>query len=75
MISNLLIVAYSLFFAATVSYVNQANGNPHHLTLRGRRVLFAVSVLCGIVIGAIMIHFFVNCDLTKPNSTCQATWR
>lgn len=75
MISNFLIMAFSLFFAVTVTYVNKLNGNPHKLTLRGKRWLFAVSVVCGMVIGSIAIHFYVNCDLTQANSTCQATWR
>lgn len=75
MISNFLIMAFSIFFAITVTFVNQLNGNPYQLTLRGKRVLFAVSVVCGIVLGSIAIHFYVDCDLTQANSTCQATWQ
>jgi hypothetical protein len=77
MISNFLVLAYSLFFACVVSYVNQINGNPHHLTLRGKRVLFVVSVVLGILIAQFILNIYVDCDLrtNATDKTCQIMWR
>lgn len=77
MLSNLVSLAFSLLIAGVISGVNQFNGNPYSLTLRGKRVLFVMSVVFGIVITQFAFHFYVDCDLqAQANAThCAISWR
>ena len=75
MISFLFCTVYSIFFGGLVAWLNEANGNPAHLTLRGKRVVFVFAIICGFFIYYGVSHFNVSCDLT-PNKTtaCQVGW-
>lgn len=58
MISNLIGIGASFLIAAVISRTNKLNGNPHKLTLRGRRVLFVVAFLIGLLINQIALHLY-----------------
>ena len=58
MISNLIAIGASFLLAAGISRLHIVNGNPYHLTLRGRRVLFVVLFLIGLLINQIALHLY-----------------
>lgn len=62
MISNLIGIGASLLIAAVISYTNKANGNPYKLTLRGKRVLFVMAFLLGLLINQIALHLYWTGD-------------
>jgi hypothetical protein len=75
MLSNLLAIIYSVAFASGVMILIRLN-NDSKLTLRGRRLVFVVSLVAGFFVAQFFLHFNVNCDL-RPNATtteCQVAW-
>jgi hypothetical protein len=58
MISNLIGIFFSLAIAAIISRTNQTNGNPYHLTVRGKRVLFIVAFIAGLILNQIALHLY-----------------
>jgi hypothetical protein len=75
MIIYLLCITYAIFFGALVAWLNQANGNPANLTLRGRRVVFVVAIIIGFVLAYITFNINVNCDLRQGATTaCVISW-
>lgn len=75
MFSFILSVLFAIFFGGLVSYTNEKNGNPHHLTLRGKRVVFATAIVMGFLFYLVATHFYINCDLrTGAHTTCSIWW-
>ena len=73
--SFILNVLFAIFFGGIVSYLNEANGNPKHLTLRGKRVMFCIAIIFGFVLYLFTIHFYVDCDLRSGATTaCHVRW-
>jgi len=71
MISNLVGILFSLFFAISVLTINTVNQNPLKLTIRGKRVLFAIAILGGLLLYQFAIHFFWYCN----ESGCIIEWK
>jgi hypothetical protein len=75
MISFIFCTLYALFFGGLVAYLNEANGNPAKLTLRGKRVVFATAIIIGFILCYITFHFQINCDLRAGATTaCSIAW-
>lgn len=75
MISNVIAILFSMAFASGVMILIRLN-NDSKLTLRGRRLVFVVSLVAGFFVAQFFLHFNVNCDL-RPNATtteCQVAW-
>lgn len=71
MISTVLGTLFSLSIAISVLTVNTLNENPLKLSLRGRRLLFVVAFLFGILLYQFAIHFFWYCN----ESECIIEWK
>lgn len=72
MIMYLLCFIYAIFFGGLTAWLNQANGNPANLTLRGRRVVFAIAIIIGFFLAYIALNINVGCDLrTGANTACH----
>jgi hypothetical protein len=75
MISTVFIFFFATSFGAMVLAINSLHDNPFRLTLRGRRILFILSVISGLLMYYFVAHFNVDCDLrsnaTKP---CVIGW-
>ena len=54
---------YAIFFSACFLRINKLNENPHRLTVRGKRVLFAVLF----VVGLVLVHAILNLNLLSVN--------
>jgi len=75
MFSLILSVLFAIFFGGLISYVNEKNGNPHHLTLRGKRVVFATAIVMGFLFYLVATHFYLTCDLrTNATGVCRISW-
>lgn len=71
MINTVLGISFSLFTATSVLTLNTLNSNPLKLTLRGRRVLFAIAILGGFLLYQFAIHFFWYCN----EIGCTIEWK
>lgn len=71
MISTVLGTLFSLSIAISVLTLNTLNENPLKLSLRGRRLLFVVAFLFGILLYQFAIHFFWYCN----ESECIIEWK
>ena len=69
MIQTIFYFVFSFIFAASIALTIKANGNPSHLTLRGRRVVFVFSFIIGFAIALFVTHFNVDCDLRSGATT------
>jgi Na+/H+ antiporter NhaC len=75
MISTVFIVIFATTFGGLVLAINALHDNPFRLTLRGRRVLFAVSIIAGLLMYFFVSHFNVDCDLrSNANTPCVIGW-
>lgn len=71
MISTVLGTLFSLSIAISVLILNTLNENPLKLTVRGKRLLFIVAFLFGILLYQFAIHFFWYCN----ESECIIEWK
>lgn len=72
---NIFNALFAIFFGGVVLYINKINENPARLSLRGRRVLFVISIIIGFAIALFVTHFNVNCDLRSGATTpCHVGW-
>jgi hypothetical protein len=74
MISNVLGLFFATFFGGAMLYVTRINYPANRLTVRGNRLVFLLLSVLGFIIYQVAIHFYVNCDLTQPNSVCEIGW-
>jgi hypothetical protein len=75
MIMNFFYVLFAIFFGATVLYIIKINENPARLTLRGKRVVFVISLIIGFALALFVTHFNVDCDLrTGATTACHVGW-
>lgn len=70
MISNLFGVLFSIFTAVIVLLTIKSNDNPSKLTIRGKRVVFALALVGGFFLYQFAIHFYWTCEPTG----CQIAW-
>lgn len=54
---------FGLFMATGILTVTRINGNQLNLTVRGKRVLFIVSIVTGLIIYLLASNLYINCDL------------
>jgi len=71
MINTVLGISFSLFTAVSALTLNTQNSNPLKLTLRGRRFLFVVVFVSGLLLYQFAIHFFWYCN----ESECIIEWK
>lgn len=71
MINTVLSISFSLFLAVSTLTLNTLNSNPLKLTLRGRRLLFVVAFVSGLLLYQFAIHFFWYCNETE----CIIEWK
>ena len=71
MINTVLGISFSLFTAVSALTLNTLNSNPLKLTLRGRRFLFIVAFVSGLLLYQFTIHFFWYCN----ESECIIEWK
>lgn len=62
MISNLIGVLFSLSLAVIVLLTNKANGNPYNLTMRGKRIIFVLAFIAGLLINQVLLHLYWTGD-------------
>lgn len=75
MISNVLALIYATIFSGGVLYFIRTNyEQSKRLTVRGNRLVFLLLLAVGFVMAQFVMHFYVNCDLTQPNSVCEIGW-
>jgi hypothetical protein len=75
MISNVLAFIYATIFSGAVLYFIRSNyASAHRLTTRGNRLVFLLLLVAGFFMAQIVLHLYVNCDLTQPNSVCEIGW-
>jgi hypothetical protein len=73
--SNVLAVLFATFFSGAVLYfIRSTYPSAQRLTVRGNRLVFLLLLVVGFIMAQFMFHFYVNCDLTQPNSACQIGW-
>jgi hypothetical protein len=71
MINTVLSISFSIFLAVSTLTLNTLNSNPLKLTLRGRRFLFVVAFVSGLLLYQFAIHFFWYCNETE----CIIEWK
>jgi hypothetical protein len=71
MINTVLSISFSTFLAVSTLTLNTLNSNPLKLTLRGRRFLFVVAFVSGLLLYQFAIHFFWYCNETE----CIIEWK
>ena len=71
MINTVLSISFSIFLAVSTLTLNTLNSNPLKLTLRGRRFLFVVAFVSGLLLYQFAIHFFWYCN----ESECIIEWK
>jgi hypothetical protein len=75
MISNIFAFIYATIFSGAILYFIRINYAPtQRLTVRGNRLVFLLLLVVGFTMAQFIMHFYVNCDLTKPNSVCEIGW-
>ena len=74
MISNFLGLLFAMFFSGACLWLILSNNPATRLTIRGKRLVFLLLLAVGFFIFQVVIHFYVNCDLTQPNSVCEIGW-
>jgi hypothetical protein len=73
--SNVLAFIFATFFSGAVLYfVRSTYPSAQRLTVRGNRLVFLLLLVVGFLMPQFMFHFYINCDLTQPNSACQIGW-
>jgi hypothetical protein len=73
--SNVLAFIFATFFSGAVLYfIRSTYPSAHRLTVRGNRLVFLLLLVVGFFMAEFIMHFYVNCDLTQPNSACQIGW-
>lgn len=73
--SNVLAFIFATFFSGAVLYfIRSTYPSAHRLTVRGNRLVFLLLLVVGFFMAEFIMHFYVNCDLTQPNSVCQIGW-
>jgi hypothetical protein len=75
MISNIFAFVYATIFSGAVLYFIRSNyASAHRLTTRGNRLVFLLLLVVGFIMAQVVMHIYVNCDLTQPNSVCEIRW-
>jgi hypothetical protein len=73
--TNVLAFIYATIFSGVgLYYIHETYPSAHRLTVRGNRLVFLLLLVVGFLMAAFFMHFYINCDLTKPNSVCQIGW-
>lgn len=73
--SNLLALFFATFFSGGVLYfIRTTYPSAQLLTVRGNRLVFLLLLVVGFLMAQLTFHFYINCDLTQPNSACQIGW-
>lgn len=62
MISSIIGILFSVSVGVIALLTNKANGNPSQLTLRGKRLLFIVAFLIGLLINQIALNLYWTND-------------
>jgi hypothetical protein len=62
MISSIIGILFSVSVGVIALLTNKANGNPSQLTLRGKRLLFIVAFLIGLLINQIALNLYWTGD-------------
>ena len=62
MISSIIGILFSVSVGVIALLTNKANGNPYKLTLRGKRLLFIVAFLIGLLINQIALNLYWTGD-------------
>ena len=62
MISSIIGILFSVSVGVIALLTNKANGNPSQLTLRGKRLLFIVAFLIGLLINEIALNLYWTGD-------------
>jgi hypothetical protein len=72
---NVLAITFATFFSGAVLYfIRSTYPYAQRLTVRGNRLVFLLLLVVGFVMAQVMFHFYINCDLTQPNSVCEIGW-
>jgi hypothetical protein len=72
---NVIAFIYATIFSGGVLYFIRTNyPSAQRLTVRGNRLVFLLLLVAGFFMAQIVLHLYVNCDLTQPNSVCQIGW-
>ena len=75
MISTALCFIFATAIACGVLIVIKLNGNPNKLTVRGKRFVFAISLIAGSLVFQTAISFNVDCDLrNNQKQQCHILW-
>jgi hypothetical protein len=73
--SNVLAFIFATFFSGVVLYyIRTTYPSSQRLTVRGNRLVFLLLLVAGFLMAQIVLHLYVNCDLTQPNSVCEIGW-
>lgn len=62
MISSIIGILFSVSVGVIALLTNKVNGNPSQLTLRGKRLLFIVAFLIGLLINQIALNLYWTGD-------------
>jgi hypothetical protein len=62
MISSIIGILFSVSVGVIALLTNKVNGNPYKLTLRGKRLLFIVAFLIGLLINQIALNLYWTGD-------------
>lgn len=69
MISNLVGIFFSLSLGVIALLVNKSNGNPYKLTTRGKRIVFILAFIIGLLLNQVMLNLYWTGDGYKWIST------
>jgi hypothetical protein len=73
--TNVIAFIYATIFSGGVLYfIRTTYPSSQRLTVRGNRLVFLLLLVAGFVMAQFVMHFYVNCDLTQPNSVCEIGW-
>jgi hypothetical protein len=72
---NVIAFIYATIFSGGVLYfIRSTYPSAQLLTVRGNRLVFLLLLVVGFLMAIFIMHFYINCDLTQPNSACQIGW-
>lgn len=74
MINVLALIYATIFSGAVLGFIRYNYPQAKRLTIRGNRLVFLLLLVVGFFMAEFIMHFYVNCDLTQPNSVCEIGW-
>jgi hypothetical protein len=74
MINVIAFIYATIFSGGCLYFIRSTYPSAQRLTVRGNRLVFLLLLVVGFFMAEFVMHFYVNCDLTQPNSVCEIGW-